>query len=639
VDVVTVNLDFPSLTIAKTTGSGAETGTAEVLQPFTWKVVVTNSSLTTATAKGVDVRDTMPADWVYVPGSAKLDGVATGNPVIVPHAAGDDLAWTDLRDVVPGAFLTVTYDATPQLAAGSAANPQVNVASATASDVSSSTGNLSGPYAAGPDPASATVAKPVLAISKTPDGAATRSPVATSFTITITNSGTVAARSLIVTDTLPTSQLTYANGTATAAPTALASEDTSVPGTITWTIATLAAGASTVITMPVNVKPGLVSGTTIVNGGSVISRELTVAVSDTGSLVVGASSDLSLTKVISNPTPVVGQAIDYTITVSNAGLDAAAGVTVLDVLPPQVTFVSASGNGTYNALTGIWTIGAMPALATKTIQINVTVNAPVLGDPSPVVNVAEINASSAFDPDSTPNNGIVGEDDRATASFVLAPGATVGDFVWQDSNGDGRQTGGEPGVAGVTVRLLNSLDVVVATTSTNGAGAYGFGGLAAGTYRVEVVIPGGGWQASPVDQGTDTGDSDINALTGRTPLFTLVAGQNNSTLDAGLFQPASVGDRVWADTDGDGVQDPGELGVAGVTVKLLDGAGVTLATTVTSATGIYGFATLIAGSYRIELVVPSGYSLTGVDAGADDALDSDIVAATSRTPTFTPVNE
>ena len=51
----------------------------------------------------------------------------------------------------------------------------------------------------------------------------------------------------------------------------------------------------------------------------------------------------------------------------------------------------------------------------------------------------------------------------------------VGDFVWEDMNGNGLQDGGEPGVGGVTVRLVRSSDnVIVAITATDGAGFYEF---------------------------------------------------------------------------------------------------------------------------------------------------------------------
>ena len=65
-----------------------------------------------------------------------------------------------------------------------------------------------------------------------------------------------------------------------------------------------------------------------------------------------------------------------------------------------------------------------------------------------------------------------------------------------------------------------------------------------------------------------------------------------------------IGDRIWSDTNGDGVQDPGEISLSGVVVELYDSTGtVLLATAVTDASGIYAFTGLPAGTqvYLINL--------------------------------------
>ncbi len=54
--------------------------------------------------------------------------------------------------------------------------------------------------------------------------------------------------------------------------------------------------------------------------------------------------------------------------------------------------------------------------------------------------------------------------------------------------------------------------------------------------------------------------------------FTLAAGANRTDVDFGYRGTGSVGDRVWNDTNGNGVQDAGETGINGVTVQLLNGA-------------------------------------------------------------------
>ena len=69
--------------------------------------------------------------------------------------------------------------------------------------------------------------------------------------------------------------------------------------------------------------------------------------------------------------------------------------------------------------------------------------------------------------------------------------------------------------------------------------------------------------------------------------MTLVTTTNDSTVDFGYCDafPNSVGDRVWHDLDCDGLQDPGEPGIAGVTVNARDDQAVLLSTAVTDAQG------------------------------------------------------
>ena len=52
--------------------------------------------------------------------------------------------------------------------------------------------------------------------------------------------------------------------------------------------------------------------------------------------------------------------------------------------------------------------------------------------------------------------------------------------------------------------------------------------------------------------------------------------------------PIEIGNRIWIDSDGDGIQDPGENPIAGVTVELYQG-GTLIATAVTDANGNYFF--------------------------------------------------
>jgi uncharacterized repeat protein (TIGR01451 family) len=135
--------------------------------------------------------------------------------------------------------------------------------------------------------------------------------------------------------------------------------------------------------------------------------------------VPSSYADLSLTKSVSNAAPAFGASINYVLSVTNASGSTltATGVTVQDNLPAGFNFTGASGFGSYNSATGVWTVGSIPAGVTRTLTISGTVAATAGAS---VTNIAEISASSAFDFDSTPGNGAAGEDDHDSASFTVS---------------------------------------------------------------------------------------------------------------------------------------------------------------------------------------------------------------------------
>ena len=93
----------------------------------------------------------------------------------------------------------------------------------------------------------------------------------------------------------------------------------------------------------------------------------------------------------------------------------------------------------------------------------------------------------------------------------------------------------------------------------------------------------------------------------------------------------SIGDLVWYDLDGDGIQDSSESGISGVTVNLYNCQDEYLETTTTKASGLYEFKDLLPGDYYLEFIVPDGYDFSLQDQGADDALDSDADPVTGKT--------
>jgi len=147
---------------------------------------------------------------------------------------------------------------------------------------------------------------------------------------------------------------------------------------------------------------------------------------DSDSTITPQTSDLSIEKVVDNPTPNVGEDIVFTISVSNAGTSTATGVTVLEQLPSGYTYVSDNSGGTYDEPSGVWTVGSVPTGAPTELEITVTVNAPT-GTAGEYLNVAEITASDQYDPDSDPtsdsstddNGDGIDDDDETTEAIII----------------------------------------------------------------------------------------------------------------------------------------------------------------------------------------------------------------------------
>jgi uncharacterized repeat protein (TIGR01451 family) len=243
-----------------------------------------------------------------------------------------------------------------------------------------------------------------------------------------------------------------------------------------------------------------------------------------------------------------------------------------------------------------------------------------------------------------PLNTVTAEYPPATPTCSTAPRAALGDRVWLDTNANGVQDADEVGVPNVTVNLYQVISdtlQLVGTTTTDASGLYSFTKLVPWTYVVEFVPPAG-YRVSPQDQGADDGlDSDADLVTGRTGVITLEAGANDLTWDAGLFQPVTVGDRVWEDANGNGLQDEGEVGVPGIVVTVYDAAtnqpvliGGLPYTATTNAEGLYLFTDLVPGSYYVVFdlsTLPIGFEPTLPNVGDDDARDSD-ADDTGKTP-------
>lgn len=318
-----------------------------------------------------------------------------------------------------------------------------------------------------------------------------------------------------------------------------------------------------------------------------------------GTLAQGGAStfqpDVSVKKTISTQSPILGQDVTYTIKVRNDGTIKATGVELTDILPSGVAFKSLNiaGIGTANNTTTagitkiVWNIGEVPATATDLIM---TIVATVINR-GLHFNIAEITKEVELDLDSTPNNNVVGEDDQDAVCFSIEEYFYKGDeyttvlpigynnIAWTKKVGvSGTKTPVTASTSGVTILADGNLKITDITTYT----------------EFEFTASN---KNCPV-----SGCCPIKYISG--PL-------------------GSIGDFVFTDTNKDGIQTLGELGIAGIKVQLYKSDGVTFVEEVTTdANGKYLFDSLFTGSYKVKFILPSGSTFTDTGKGTT-ATDSD----------------
>ncbi|HEX3152354.1 MAG TPA: hypothetical protein VHR66_30050 [Gemmataceae bacterium] len=367
--------------------------TPNVGDTITFTVTLTNNGPDAAT--NVSLRDSLPAGLTFVFASASQGSydASVGRWTVGTVAPGVPQTLQILATVVSGA-------------------PRTNTAALdTADQFDPNTGNNTASAAETPQ-------RSDLSLTKSVSNATPNVGDQITFTVKLTNNGPDAATGVRVTDLLPVG-LAFVS--------ANPSQGTYTSGTGLWDVGTVA--PATPLTLAIVA--------TVVSSGAQ-TNTATVSDSDqfdpnTGNNSGSATetpqqSDLSIAKSVSNPTPNVGDTIVFTLSVSNAGPDAATGVTVTDLLPAGVTFVSASASqGTYSSATGLWTVGTVAPGATPTLAITVKVTAP-----GSVINTAAIDGDQ-FDPNTSNNTDSTTANpqaaDLAVTKVVSDATPNVGDQV------------------------------------------------------------------------------------------------------------------------------------------------------------------------------------------------------------------
>jgi large repetitive protein len=409
-----------TLTItARVTTAGAKTNTASVTQvnePQTSTADDSASATVTPLQADLGVTKTVDNDRPDVGESVAFTVTLTNHGpdgstnVVIADPLPVGLTWSS--DDSAGSYNPATGNWTVgSLAAGGTLSLTIHATVSASGDFTNTAGvGHADQYdpVAGNNTAHAGVSSRVadIAVAKTVDHPAPAVGSTVTFTVTATNNGPDAATLVVVSDLLPAG-LTFASATP--------SQGSYDAGTGNWAVGSLSAsgpGATATLTVTARVTgSGTIANTAAL--ASLFQRDQNPANnSATATLTVPPAADLSLRKTVDNATPDHGDQVTFTLEVRNDGPDATTGMVVADPLPASLAYVTSTGAGTYNSLTGSWTIGNLAVGASAAIAISVTVSSE-----GATTNTAEVTASGLPDPDSTPGNGAPGEDDQASVTL------------------------------------------------------------------------------------------------------------------------------------------------------------------------------------------------------------------------------
>jgi uncharacterized repeat protein (TIGR01451 family)/gliding motility-associated-like protein len=224
------------------------------------------------------------------------------------------------------------------------------------------------------------------------------------FTIVVKNNGIGDATGVKVTDQLPAGY-TYVSATVTAG--------TYNNATGIWTVGTLLNGTTATLTVTATVKATGSYVNTAVIAGNETDPDVSNNVSTVNPTPGTLQANLGVVKAVNIAAPIIGSHVIFTIVANNAGPNNATNVKVADVLQAGYTYVSSAvTTGTFDNLSGTWTIGNFANGATATMTITAKVNAN-----GSYANTATI-AGAELDP--VPNNN--------TSTMSTVPNAAMVDL-------------------------------------------------------------------------------------------------------------------------------------------------------------------------------------------------------------------
>jgi uncharacterized repeat protein (TIGR01451 family) len=260
-----------------------------------------------------------------------------------------------------------------------------------------------------------------LAVTKSVDDERPNVSQVVTFHVALSNLGPDPASGVVVSDLLPAG-LAYISHTASPG-------STYDPATGVWTV--------TGVVDPS--EPLYLLLTASVDGPSIVTNTATITASDrydpnpfnnsASATIHPLVADLALAKSVDDPTPNVGDLIQYTISLSNLGPDPATGILVGDLLPAGIQFVAADTVvGTYDPTLDRWTVDVLPSGLTVTLIVSARVAAP-----GTQVNTARIDHADTYDPNLANNSAsatVVPQEATLTVTKTVDnPTATAGQSV------------------------------------------------------------------------------------------------------------------------------------------------------------------------------------------------------------------
>ena len=340
------------------------------------------------------------------------------------------------------------------------------------------------------------------------------------LTVEVVNHGPAAATGVSLAHVLDVG-FTYVSSSATAG-----SYDA---GTGIWTVGAVAAYSVQTLTVVVNTNAmGPHRSSVTVTGDQ---HDPDLANNADSMVVYPGPSDLSVTKTVNNPTPLVGEVVTFTITASNAGPGLAPVASVNDPLPAGYTYVSSSASkGSYDPISGSWSLGSMLPYTTETLALSATVlpvgpfrNTASVGDRTIFRDGFEDSAPLPVDPGTAASVDVFPTSTGLSVTKTVDnPTAQVGSVVTFTITASNAGPGNATGVF-VTDQLASGFTYVSSSASAGafdpGTGIWAVGPLAAfdsqtltlaatvnqtGPYTNSVTIRGDQHDYDPTDNEDDT---------------------------------------------------------------------------------------------------------------------------------------